>query len=100
MSVFIVLGTLVFVLETKVYRRWLFNVTTSISRANPAYQLAVVGNFILAVMGVRVRMCKIEVEVRVGRVLCHVAHAPSHRLRKHTIIFVVVVIILVRIFEA
>ncbi|CBJ33305.1 conserved unknown protein [Ectocarpus siliculosus] len=41
-------------LEMASYGKWLFNQTRSLSRANPSYQLAVVGNFLVASLGTQV----------------------------------------------
>lgn len=48
------LSTLVLYLEMASYGKWLFNQTRSLSRANPSYQLAVVGNFLVARLGTQV----------------------------------------------
>ncbi|CAM9863246.1 unnamed protein product, partial [Ascophyllum nodosum] len=41
-------------LEMTLYGRWLFDQATSLEKANPAYQIAVVGNFLLASLGTKV----------------------------------------------
>lgn len=51
---FMVLSVIVLYLEIASYGKWLFNETGGLSRANPSYQLAVVGNFIIAGLGTRV----------------------------------------------
>ncbi|CAB1107941.1 unnamed protein product [Ectocarpus sp. CCAP 1310/34] len=51
---FMILSGLVLYLEMASYGKWLFNQTRSLSRANPSYQLAVVGNFLVASLGTQV----------------------------------------------
>lgn len=51
---FLFLSGIVLFLEMASYGKWLFNQTRSLSRANPSYQLAVVGNFLLASLGTQV----------------------------------------------
>eukprot|EP00752_Nemacystus_decipiens_P007861 g7023.t1 len=51
---FMFLTALVVYLEMASYGKWLFNQTRSLSRANPSYQLAVVGNFLVARLGTQV----------------------------------------------
>ena len=51
---FMLLSALVLYLEMDSYGKWLFNQTRSLSRANPSYQLAVVGNFLVARLGTQV----------------------------------------------
>ncbi|CAM9646395.1 unnamed protein product [Ectocarpus sp. 6 AP-2014] len=51
---FMILTGLVLYLEMASYGKWLFNQTRSLSRANPSYQLAVVGNFLVASLGTQV----------------------------------------------
>ena len=41
-------------LEMALYGKWLFDQETSLKRANPSYQIAVVGNFLLASVGSKV----------------------------------------------
>ena len=47
-------------LEMSLYGKWLFDQGTSLKKANPSYQIAVVGNFLLASVGsqVSVRLYK------------------------------------------
>lgn len=54
MPAFLFLATLVLMLEMAVYGKWLFVQTRSLRRANPSYQLAVIGNFLVATLGTRV----------------------------------------------
>lgn len=61
------LSILLLLLEMVAYGKWLFNVTSSLSRANPTYQLAVVGNFLLSVMGTRVSGNVTSVDPFVGK---------------------------------
>ena len=51
---FLFLGAIVLCLEMASYGKWLFNRTRGLSRANPSYQLAVVGNFLVARLGTQV----------------------------------------------
>lgn len=51
---FMILSLIVLYLEMASYGTWLFNQTRSLSRANPSYQLAVVGNFVVAGLGPQV----------------------------------------------
>ena len=51
---FAFLSAIVLSLEMASYGNWLFNQTRSLSRANPSYQLAVVGNFVVAGLGTQV----------------------------------------------
>jgi len=42
-------------LQMSLYGKWLFDQATSLKKANPSYQIAVVGNFLLASLGTQVR---------------------------------------------
>ncbi|CAM9303663.1 unnamed protein product [Chrysoparadoxa australica] len=52
---FIPIAALVFGLELKIYGIWLFELRNSMELVNPAYQVSIVGNFILASFGSNVR---------------------------------------------
>lgn len=52
---FLAFSALVLYLETASYGKWLFNQTSGLNRANPSYQLAVVGNFLVATLGTKAR---------------------------------------------
>ncbi|CAM9925522.1 unnamed protein product [Ectocarpus fasciculatus] len=54
LPVFLILSGLLLSLEMVSYGKWLFNQTRSLSNANPSYQLAVVGNFLVATLGSQV----------------------------------------------
>lgn len=51
---FMALSATVLYLEMASYGKWLFDQTGGLSRANPSYQLAVVGNFLIARLGTQV----------------------------------------------
>lgn len=55
LTTFVILSGLLLYFEMASYGKWLFNQTNGLSRANPSYQLAVVGNFVVASLGTRVR---------------------------------------------
>ncbi|CAM9333879.1 unnamed protein product [Choristocarpus tenellus] len=55
LSAFIILSACVLIMETKMYGKWLFNQSSSLKKANPTYQMSVIGNFLASSMGTRVR---------------------------------------------
>ena len=51
MPVLVVFGVIMLYLEMSLYGKWLFDHGTSLKQANPSYQIAVVGNFLVASLG-------------------------------------------------